>query len=141
MSRELQHSRDGAQVHLAVGSMSAEVLREAAALMRERAEKAEQGRWKLWGMTVMADPTGTSNVDDGIDVAQAFTPSWCERGPRTWNAAHIASWHPAVALAVANWLAGVADAIENWERGNYGTSPDQSHAFAVARAYLGEAQS
>jgi hypothetical protein len=120
--------------------MSAEVLREAAALMRERAEKAEQGRWKLWGMTVMADPTGTSNVDDGIDVAQASTPSWCERGPRTWNAEHIASWHPAVALAVADWLASVAERqIDAHDTGAILGGTDWEHALAVARAYLGEA--
>jgi hypothetical protein len=52
------------------------------------------------------------------------------------NAEHIASWHPVVALAVADWLDGVAQAIENWERG-YGPSPDQSHAYAVARSYIG----
>lgn len=113
--------------------MSAETLRTAAAKIRERAEKAEQGRWKLWGMTVMSDPKGTSKVDDGIDVASAYTPSWCERVPRTWNAEHIASWDPAVALVVADWLEDVADGkAHGW--GSVG----MNHALHVARAYLGE---
>jgi hypothetical protein len=55
--------------------------------------KATQGRWKLWGMLVMADPSGTSNVDDCIDVAQTYFRD--EQGkPRTWDASHIARWDP-----------------------------------------------
>ena len=84
--------------------MSAELLREAAALMRERAERAEQGRWKLWGMQVMADPRGTGDVADAIPVATAYTPSTHPDQLRTFNATHIATWHPLVALAVADLL-------------------------------------
>ena len=124
--------------------MSAELLREAAALMRERAEAAEPGRWKTWGMTVMADPEGTSNVDDAICVAGAYTPSTSERRLHTGNANHIASWHPAVALAVADLL---DDAAENLDLqapgGDLGKQWDMrvhiagDKALAVARAYLG----
>lgn len=35
----------------------------------ERAKKATPGPWKVWGMQVMADPKGTSNVEDRIPVA------------------------------------------------------------------------
>jgi hypothetical protein len=65
--------------------VSAERLREAAALMRERAEAA--------------DALG--------QVADTITTSSCEE-----FAEHIASWHPVVALAVAKAMDDVADAWE-----------------------------
>lgn len=85
--------------------MSAEILRKAASLMRERAEAATPGPWI----------------------------------PFDADADHIASWHPAVALAVADWLDATAD---DWDRS---TAPipvsdirlDARAALAVARAYLG----
>ena len=65
------------------------------------------------------------------------------------NAEHIASWHPAVALAVAGWLDTAGADI--WAHGplcECGTScdacddnpwePHARAALAVARAYLGE---
>lgn len=118
--------------------MSAELLREAAALMRRNAETAEPGRWKLWGMSVMADPRGTSDVADAIDVAACHTPSTAERLLHTGNARHIASWHPVVALAVADWLDWEADESERFQAQTL--APRQMvprRALAVARAYLG----
>ena len=55
---------------------------------------------------------------------------------------HIASWHPAVALAVADWLDAVAEAWPISEP-DYGLSVraeavGHRQALAVARAYLGE---
>jgi hypothetical protein len=52
------------------------------------------------------------------------------------DAEHIASWHPAVALAVADWLDKLADFCAE-------AKPDPaSHwiapALKIARAYLGE---
>ena len=48
------------------------------------------------------------------------------------DAEHIASWHPAVALAVADWLETTARDV--------GTSSLAFHAAAdAARAYLGRA--
>lgn len=65
---------------------------------REAAEKASQGRWKLWGMQVMADTFGDSNVDHAALVAN--TQFVDDNGkPRTWNAHHIAQWDPARVLA------------------------------------------
>lgn len=124
--------------------MSAEILRRAAEEMRRNAENATPGRWKLWGMTVMADQDGTSNVNTAVDVAATFYRD--EHGkPRTWDATHIASWHPAVALAVADWLASVArdvDKRDNPQRvgGRFEALriPDENAALLVARAYLGE---
>lgn len=142
--------------------MSAETLRRAAAEMRRCARMAEPGRWKLWGMSVMADPEGTSNVADAIDVARTATPSTSDRILHTGNAQHIASWHPAVALAVADWLdreaalhdalAATGDLLNAASKGlglgevriQFTADADQMaastmpQALAVALAYLGE---
>ena len=62
------------------------------------ARAATQGKWKLWGMTVMADQDGTGNVDTAVGVANTYGHD--ERGaPRTWNATHIARHDPARVLA------------------------------------------
>ena len=113
--------------------MSAETLRRAAALMRELAENAEPGVWKLWGMQVMADTSGTSNVDLATPVTNCHTPSTTDRLLHTGNAQHIASWHPAVALAVADWLDVVADD----GTADYDLINSEGEALTVARAYLG----
>lgn len=116
--------------------MSADLLREAAKLMRERAEGATPGPWTMrdgWGPT-----------DDGLMVfariandahETVIAPSGHPDGPdgleaKRYDAEHIAYWHPAVALAVADWLEAEAKS-EAWP------SP-HSAAVAVARTYLGE---
>lgn len=108
--------------------MSADLLREAAALMRKRAEAATPGRWKLWGMEVRADVDGTSNLDTSLPVATSYH----EAGLRTFNADYIAGVDPVVALAVAKWL--------NDEALSAGNRDDlvMPAAVAVARAYLRE---
>lgn len=117
--------------------MSAELLREAAALMRSRA--------------VAANACGM--VSDCTDPAHAWYPldelrsrfSDARRGSAA--AEHIASWHPAVALAVADWLdtAG-ADLFAHgplccddgcMECDDVLWMPHVRRAIAVARAYLG----
>jgi hypothetical protein len=77
--------------------VTAELLREAAALMRSRAEAAAPGPWYANpGGYVETDPfmegEGFNMVADAGGVGQVG------------HAAYIASWHPAVALAVADWL-------------------------------------
>lgn len=109
--------------------MSAETLRRAASLMRERAEKATPGPWRVSGHDV---------VNDYEQVAE------------TWlkvDAEHIAGMHRGVALAVADWLDREADGqdlIDSVERVSveidgevevaHSTYPE---ALAVARAFLG----
>ena len=97
-----------------MAAVSAEVLREASALMRTRAEGASAGPWKRFGMA------GVAGADWEIGCATNA------------DALHIASWHPAVALAVADWLDACALVTE--------VAPDRHKglALAVARAYLGE---
>ncbi len=106
--------------------MSAEMLRRAAALMRERARRAERavgtgGGWvATWDHSVAAS--------DGARIADCFGSGL--------TTAHIASWHPAVALAVADWLDHAAMSAD-LNRSPY-VDDHLSHALAVARAYLGE---
>ncbi|WP_017602226.1 hypothetical protein [Nocardiopsis lucentensis] len=52
------------------------------------------------------------------------------------DAAHIALWHPGVALAVADWL----DSWDGVDLDPHGPLPtDYEHALNIARALLGEA--
>lgn len=100
--------------------MSADLLREAAALMRQRAEAATGAtyHWKA-----LDRPAGGGGVWCGR-VRIGVTDETLTGGPS--NAAHIASWHPAVALAVADWLDTAAEADRPYPG-----------SVAVARAYLG----
>lgn len=91
--------------------------------MRSRAEAANEGPW--------APETNHSGYHQDI---------WSELGAgRRFqlggdfvppDAEHIASWHPAVALAVADWLDSVAD------RDGTCRSVESEPALAVADAYL-----
>lgn len=119
--------------------MSADILRRAAALMRERAGAATQGAWRF-----ETAPNGFSPmvIGGGMAVADTFDK------PHLSDAKHIASWHPTVALAVADWLDTAGADI--WAHGplcECGTGCDacddnlwEPHARAalvVARTYLG----
>jgi hypothetical protein len=119
--------------------MSADLLRRAATLMRERAEEASvysRGQYRAWRA-------------NGRDVAAGLSSVAAVKAQRNEvaypRAEHIASWHPAVALAVADWLdvssdAGHQDtcATRLSPDANYPCSCPHEHAVAVARAYLGE---
>ena len=106
--------------------MSAETLRRAASLMRERAEAASREPAYLddhWVYEGGEDGDGifwAVTRNKGDTVAASLFPK---------VSAHIASWHPAVALAVADWLEIMATPHAEGYRGP---------AVAVARAYLGE---
>lgn len=110
--------------------MSAERLREAAALMRERATAARAGRWGRTESTL--DPLGMHVVANwkhgpvGVAICSGALPEGNEA-----NAEHIASWHPAVALALADWLDFEADCFRPG-------SVRSDKALAVANAYLGD---
>ena len=101
--------------------MSADLLRRAAALMRERAERAEaSGDGEPW-----------FPADELHGLIGAGSRN-------TADAEHIASWHPAVALAVADWLESTANDVEHVHTPVYNlTSTTVARALAVARAYLG----
>ncbi len=103
--------------------MSAEVLRRAASLMRERAQAATDAPWVV----------ERAHPDMPAYVAHE---GWWVIASRTeqWDAEHIASWHPAVALAVADWLDSAAD---RFDQATTLAGADADHAVTVARAYLG----
>ena len=111
--------------------MSAELLREAAALMRGRAEAATPGgpRWE----------TQPDEMHGGAVILPADSDS-AIAGAGADDAEHIASWHPTVALAVAVLLASTAEHIASHDCEAH-CEPDgcdmSNDARAVARAYLG----
>jgi hypothetical protein len=119
----------------------AETLRSAAGLIRERAEAVPQGAWK--GRPWVAEECGDDEAGNcPCIVSQGERKPYLEAqvppiqyvcdAESAGHAAHIASWHPAVALAVADWLESAARDAEM-------IGPDPA-ALAVARAFLGEAQ-
>jgi len=98
--------------------VSAEILRRASALMRERAEAARSHYAAHHPKAGQEVPWfGEADLYDFDD----------SDGP------HIIGMSPAVALAVADWLSRTADL---WECGDVG-GIQWNHALAVARAYLG----
>lgn len=124
--------------------MSADVLRRAAALMRERAEAARDvdecgTRWEAVPAT---DPDNNGwqvayrPEIDGSDDLMAKTPYDYDGA----LARHLAGWHPAVALAVADSLDDAANVLDEAK----GTPLEiamtaiSNAQVAVARAYLGE---
>lgn len=121
--------------------MSAGLLREAAAKMRERAEAATPGPWRAlsetsgamsWDVEVVAgdDRLCTFDPSDYPDGIQDVAPED--------DAEHIASWHPDVALAVADWLDLAARRAEVAEGLGDGVWMQIDRAaVTVARAYLG----
>lgn len=104
--------------------MSAEKLRQAAALMRERAAAATSGAWVCrqehgrdytdegWSHIAVSAPV----LDGGAvqDVALTATLGWDAPDEAVENSLHIASWHPAVALAVADLLDIVEAGYEDY---------------------------
>lgn len=123
--------------------MSADLLRRAAAKIRENAEAATPGPWSM-------DPH--SYGADRFVRRQSTSPRFCYpaharvSGTVSYHedegaleakrdAEHIASWHPDVALAVAKLLDNLAVDYEAIDLD--GDTADD--AFALARAYLGEA--
>lgn len=116
---------------------SADLLRRAAAQMRERAQGATAGRWIELGV-LDADrgerwnAVGTER-DIEVEVARLeYSPDG------SCNTAHIASWHPAVALTVADLLDAVALVADHYPPIEVRPNSVANYALAVARAYLGE---
>jgi hypothetical protein len=112
------------QGSLIMSNENADVLREAAALMRSNAEGVDP--WHGWGDVTLPERSGP--VAYAEDMSGYLGGEW---------GVHAGSWHPAVALAVADWLEDTAHLIE-WHVQNGGIPYAQPHlALAVARAYLG----
>lgn len=105
--------------------MSAEVLREAAALMRSRATDAPvpAGPWETEFSDVIR--TDIPFGSPGYLIVECATLA---------EARHIAGMDPVVALAVADWLEADATVIER-----HNLDASVSKAFLVATTYLGSA--
>lgn len=128
--------------------MSAARLREAAALMRERADAATPGPWKSHARAAGIQCSECITTTERHYIAQVapvghYSPDTWLSGTRGHDEAaargdseHIASWPPEVALTVATWL-------EDEALGE--TNPDTDGwlnplAVALADAYLGAPQ-
>ena len=114
-----------------------DLLRRAATLARETAEAAPRGPYTFKSTPGYHQPI---YADDG-DVIGTTRP-WAgglhedtDVGTAEQTGAHIALWHPGVALAVADWL-------ESWDGIDLNPSgplpADYEHAVNVARALLNE---
>lgn len=132
--------------------MSGESLRAAAALMRERAQAENSRGWykvdfnegdgapfrPLWGVSNDVYFNPPADEDEPWLAVEIHTGTEA-------TATHIASWHPAVALAVADWLDEVSRFFDGMAVTNYYktepndllTHPLVRPALAVAAAYLG----
>lgn len=75
------------------------------AKIRDALAKATPGPWKLWGMTVMTDRSGTGTVDYAETIANTIDP---DRGLRTFNADLI--------CLLRNNAEGLLDRLERAER-------------------------
>lgn len=106
--------------------MSAERLRAAATLMRERAKAATPGPWDL-----VRDRIVRHEAEVDVVIAADAFPGFSGTGFAE-TATHIASWPPAVALVVADLLEHAAN---NWSL--FRTSRMADRLLATADAYLG----
>jgi len=121
----------------------ADTLRRAAALMRQRAEKATPGPWHAWldGSDVYVESNPTGHMIASLERCE--DPEH-QKVLREDEGDYIASWHPAVAHAVADWLEYTANTFDIRQIGDPGLGdkgiypPMCRPAVAVARVYLGE---
>lgn len=91
--------------------MSAERLRAAAKVLRERAEATTLGPWY-----VTRDPLGV-HVENGDGIGRIAMAVGEDRPSRTSaDAAFIATMDPPVARALADWLDDHASVGESWSR-------------------------
>jgi hypothetical protein len=112
--------------------MSADLLREAAARLREVAGAATPGPWEvLWNAVAYvdtvadpSDPTGQTPMQEPVKVADAGSS----------DRAYIATVSPLVGLAVAVWLDAESEVCVNDDVQN---EPVRTAALDVARAVLG----
>ena len=108
----------------------AEELREAAGRMRERAtaKPVPNTRWYLM----------SEGNEDHVLAPDPSMPGYpwdvARHVPSPEVGAHVASWHPAVALAVADLLDGIAD---GWAL--VGAEFSMPLPLAIARTFLGGA--
>lgn len=119
--------------------MSAAELREAAALMRARAEAVPAGPWEAGEAEpqTQAEHRALGMYSVVFNDTKVICPIPGFSRDRKSTAEHIASWHPEVALAVARWLEDESYAPETDLGDGITTGGPRMEALAVARVYLG----
>lgn len=122
--------------------MTADLLRRAATKAREVAEDATAGTWWAGGVwwDTSVDGEGRKVHKPMPTVGHGGTGAdliACTFRKDQADAAHIALWHPAVALAVADWLDAQA-ATHGASRFRAFDQELDNQAVAVARLLLGE---
>ena len=115
--------------------MSAELLRRAAAKIRDTAQAAEPGPWRVANGNALPGPDGKIGEPewfiDSVPTLIAYGPVMVA------NAEHIALWSPGVAELVARVLDESAGWCEMYD--DPGEAERVLHAeFALARRILGE---
>ena len=120
--------------------VSADTLRRAAALLRERASVTVEGPWVAerfyWKFESPAMPDGWWwHISDGAgDVALSSERDDAEPDTAKNRVEYIATMHPGVGLALADWL---DDELSNLE--GLGVTWGANHpAVVLARLILGE---
>ena len=116
--------------------MSAETLRRAATVLRERAEKATPGPWRMVG-EFLNDTERAYVVPERDDhyVCAGGSPDLDDDSP------YIATMHPGVGLALAEWLLIESHHVASHQCEAHCPPDgcDEVHAaLTVARAILGE---
>jgi hypothetical protein len=110
--------------------------------MRERAEAASESPWSAGGAwwEHWTDPEGRTGHTPWPLVTRGTGAQIVSKSTSDPDAAHIASWRPAVALAVADWLTAVATIAELVGKPRPGDGlPDVDGiacALTVAETYL-----
>lgn len=125
--------------------MSADLLRRAAAKLRQRAADVPP-TWPAPWFPVITDSESVTGVAACADHEEdpAEGPYWacdsCEHFETYGEglAAYVSAMHPPVALALADWLADLAELqdIAEWNRDE--VPGGTAHPLAVARAVLRE---
>lgn len=126
-------------------TVSAEILRKAAAVLRERAKAATPGPWRdsstedgvRFGALVSdrPHPDRANPEKGGWAYDEGYGGCLVGESHMSWDRAYLATVDPTFGVAVADWLDNEALEFEIW-------GPDDRnpvHAVAVARAVLGEA--
>jgi len=120
----------------AVAVVTSDMLRAAAVLMRERGEAATNGGhgWRLVDLPGANEVWAPRDAADWDAFMVATTATRLNPNPGAQghaDAAHIASWHPAVALAVA-------DLLDHAATHQVAFTPNvRPLLLDVARAYIG----
>ena|SRR5690606_5605766 len=107
--------------------MSADRLREAAKVLRERAEAASEGPW--WDIRAGLPGTDAEWIVDSDPTFIASTHIDSDRGKS--DATYIATMHPGVGLALADWLDADADLSDDMDM------PCEDEAVRLAGLILG----